>query len=243
MINSEDKAKNNEEMDIELSDQHQDYCDVCQAGGEIILCDTCPKAFHLVCLEPELEEAPEGEWYCPHCEKDGVADGKRAEKAEQEAKAIVDADGIVHNEFCAWCKDGGELICCEKCPQSYHIECVNPPFAKTPPHAWYCPRCTAEKPPGIVKKILNWRWKEFDTKKEEKKKVSEKKKKAEDDDDDEDKESDEDEDTTAAVKKPKKKMTFFKIKLKKPKKGSDEESTDDEKESKSYLFYCQAKFT
>uniref|UniRef100_A0A8C8M161 DNA helicase n=1 Tax=Oncorhynchus tshawytscha TaxID=74940 RepID=A0A8C8M161_ONCTS len=46
---------------------HQDYCEVCQQGGEIILCDTCPKAYHLVCLDPELEKAPEGKWSCPHC--------------------------------------------------------------------------------------------------------------------------------------------------------------------------------
>ena len=39
---------------------HQDYCEVCQQGGEIILCDTCPRAYHLVCLDPELDEAPEG---------------------------------------------------------------------------------------------------------------------------------------------------------------------------------------
>lgn len=44
--------------DVEM--ENQDYCEVCGAGGEIILCDTCPKAFHLVCLDPELEEAPEG---------------------------------------------------------------------------------------------------------------------------------------------------------------------------------------
>lgn len=30
--------------------EHQDYCEVCQQGGEIILCDTCPKAYHLVCI-------------------------------------------------------------------------------------------------------------------------------------------------------------------------------------------------
>uniref|UniRef100_A0A8C2JNM4 Chromodomain helicase DNA binding protein 5 n=1 Tax=Cyprinus carpio TaxID=7962 RepID=A0A8C2JNM4_CYPCA len=47
---------------------HQDYCEVCQQGGEIILCDTCPRAYHLVCLDPELEKAPEGKWSCPHCE-------------------------------------------------------------------------------------------------------------------------------------------------------------------------------
>lgn len=46
---------------------HQDYCEVCQQGGEIILCDTCPRAYHLVCLEPELDKAPEGKWSCPHC--------------------------------------------------------------------------------------------------------------------------------------------------------------------------------
>lgn len=46
---------------------HQDFCEVCQQGGEIILCDTCPRAYHLVCLEPELEKAPEGKWSCPHC--------------------------------------------------------------------------------------------------------------------------------------------------------------------------------
>ena len=27
--------------------ENQDYCEVCGAGGEIILCDTCPKAFHV----------------------------------------------------------------------------------------------------------------------------------------------------------------------------------------------------
>jgi hypothetical protein len=50
---------------------HQDYCEVCQQGGEIILCDTCPRAYHLVCFDPELEEAPEGRWSCPHCESEG----------------------------------------------------------------------------------------------------------------------------------------------------------------------------
>lgn len=46
---------------------HQDYCEVCQQGGEIILCDTCPRAYHMVCLDPDMEKAPEGTWSCPHC--------------------------------------------------------------------------------------------------------------------------------------------------------------------------------
>ncbi len=132
---------------------------MCQAGGEIILCDTCPKAYHLVCLEPELEEAPEGEWFCPTCEKDGVAATKKALNAEALAKAAVDSDGIQHFEYCSWCKDGGELICCETCAQSYHIDCLNPPLPKIPSSEWFCPRCSCSKPKGVVKKILTWRWK------------------------------------------------------------------------------------
>uniref|UniRef100_A0A3P9IWY4 PHD-type domain-containing protein n=1 Tax=Oryzias latipes TaxID=8090 RepID=A0A3P9IWY4_ORYLA len=31
---------------------HQDYCEVCQQGGEIILCDTCPRAYHLAAPSP-----------------------------------------------------------------------------------------------------------------------------------------------------------------------------------------------
>lgn len=220
MVNSEQKAKDGEGVEFELADQHQDYCDVCQAGGEIILCDTCPKAFHLVCLEPELEEAPEGEWYCPHCEKEGVADSKRQEKAEIEAKAAVDADGIIHVEFCNVCKDGGELICCENCPISYHIDCCNPVLAKIPSNAWWCPKCTAVKPPGVVKKILTWRWKEFPSATAGKGKEKEKKVEVDEEDESEN-------------KPKKKKMSFFKIKLAKPKKGSDEDSTDDEKEVNS----------
>lgn len=32
-----------------------------------------------------------------------------------------------NNEYCEACKDGGELVCCEKCPISYHPTCTNPP--------------------------------------------------------------------------------------------------------------------
>lgn len=60
------KVTGEEEVDGYETD-HQDYCEVCQQGGEIILCDTCPRAYHLVCLDPELDRAPEGKWSCPHC--------------------------------------------------------------------------------------------------------------------------------------------------------------------------------
>jgi chromodomain-helicase-DNA-binding protein 4 len=55
------------------------------------LCDTCPKAYHLVCLDPELDEAPEGKWSCPHCEKEGPPE----ESSEEDE----------HNEFCRCVSD------------------------------------------------------------------------------------------------------------------------------------------
>lgn len=31
----------------------------------MLACDECTYYFHLTCLDPVLEEIPEGEWYCP----------------------------------------------------------------------------------------------------------------------------------------------------------------------------------
>ncbi|XP_068214865.1 chromodomain-helicase-DNA-binding protein Mi-2 homolog isoform X13 [Palaemon carinicauda] len=135
------KAKDEDGYETDhQSTPNQDYCEVCQQGGEIILCDTCPKAYHLVCLEPELEEAPEGKWSCPTCEAEGVKD-------EDE-----------HMEYCKVCKDGGELLCCDSCVNAYHTYCLSPPLFEVPEGDWTCQRCACEPLPGRVQKILFWRY-------------------------------------------------------------------------------------
>ncbi|XP_073403141.1 chromodomain-helicase-DNA-binding protein 3 [Dendrobates tinctorius] len=139
---------------------HQDYCEVCQQGGEIILCDTCPRAYHLVCLEPELERAPQGNWSCPHCEKEGIQwEAKELEEEElEEHRRDRREEEDDHMEFCRVCKDGGELLCCDACVSSYHIHCLNPPLPDIPHGEWLCPRCTCPRLKGRVQKILHWRW-------------------------------------------------------------------------------------
>nr|XP_046236369.1 chromodomain-helicase-DNA-binding protein 3 isoform X3 [Scatophagus argus] len=152
---------------------HQDYCEVCQQGGEIILCDTCPRAYHLVCLEPELDKAPEGKWSCPHCEKEGIqweAKDEDFEDFEEDSEdRVISEVGLGvhtgaeeeeddHMEFCRVCKDGGELLCCDTCTSSYHIHCLNPPLPEIPNGEWLCPRCTCPPIKGRVQKILHWRW-------------------------------------------------------------------------------------
>ncbi|XP_055935023.1 bromodomain adjacent to zinc finger domain protein 2B-like isoform X4 [Argiope bruennichi] len=42
-------------------------CVICGTKGKLIECETCPKTFHLNCLEPPLAKMPKGKWYCSGC--------------------------------------------------------------------------------------------------------------------------------------------------------------------------------
>ena len=37
---------------------HNDRCEVCDLGGEILLCDYCNVVYHLHCLKPPREKIP-----------------------------------------------------------------------------------------------------------------------------------------------------------------------------------------
>ena len=46
-----------------------EMCHACTEGGSLIMCDTCPLAFHYDCLPEctEPEDLPPGDWSCPQC--------------------------------------------------------------------------------------------------------------------------------------------------------------------------------
>uniref|UniRef100_A0A671PIA4 RING-type E3 ubiquitin transferase n=1 Tax=Sinocyclocheilus anshuiensis TaxID=1608454 RepID=A0A671PIA4_9TELE len=48
-------------------DPNEDWCAVCQNGGELLCCDRCPKVFHVSCHVPTLNASPSGKWYCTFC--------------------------------------------------------------------------------------------------------------------------------------------------------------------------------
>nr|XP_012598156.1 transcription intermediary factor 1-alpha isoform X3 [Microcebus murinus] len=48
-------------------DPNEDWCAVCQNGGELLCCEKCPKVFHLSCHVPTLTNFPSGEWICTFC--------------------------------------------------------------------------------------------------------------------------------------------------------------------------------
>ncbi|QRW02066.1 hypothetical protein RhiLY_01063 [Ceratobasidium sp. AG-Ba] len=43
-------------------------CECCSLqGGHLVFCDGCPRSFHLLCLNPPLDELQEETWYCQSC--------------------------------------------------------------------------------------------------------------------------------------------------------------------------------
>jgi len=50
-----------------------------------------------------------------------------------------------HYFECVKCDLGGNLLCCDNCPQTYHLECLTPPLKRAPPGKWKCPNCFKEK--------------------------------------------------------------------------------------------------
>uniref|UniRef100_A0A673XH12 PHD finger protein 21Aa n=1 Tax=Salmo trutta TaxID=8032 RepID=A0A673XH12_SALTR len=50
-----------------LGDIHEDFCTVCRRSGQLLMCDTCARVYHLDCLAPPLKTIPRGMWICPKC--------------------------------------------------------------------------------------------------------------------------------------------------------------------------------
>ncbi|OAY30082.2 hypothetical protein MANES_14G007252v8 [Manihot esculenta] len=51
-------------------DGHYYECVICDNGGDLLCCDTCPCTYHLQCLNPPLESIPSGNWQCENCSQD-----------------------------------------------------------------------------------------------------------------------------------------------------------------------------
>ncbi|XP_041906552.1 PHD finger protein 21B isoform X6 [Corvus kubaryi] len=48
---------------------HDEHCTACKHGVNLQPCGTCPRAYHLNCLDPPLKTAPKGVWVCPKCQQ------------------------------------------------------------------------------------------------------------------------------------------------------------------------------
>ncbi|XP_063456970.1 MYND-type zinc finger-containing chromatin reader ZMYND8 isoform X15 [Pan paniscus] len=70
-------------VDVVPQDGRNDfYCWVCHREGQVLCCELCPRVYHAKCLR--LTSEPEGDWFCPECEKITVA-----ECIETQSKAMT----------------------------------------------------------------------------------------------------------------------------------------------------------
>ncbi|KFQ70450.1 Chromodomain-helicase-DNA-binding protein 5, partial [Phaethon lepturus] len=163
------KKKRIEEGDGYETD-HQDYCEVCQQGGEIILCDTCPRAYHLVCLDPELEKAPEGKWSCPHCVSGvgalWVRAGGRQKPSALRWLCFPRRRRASKPWPCSPCRVWTAAVCSSLRDCFCPLGLPSSPWPLTGAHLKLCalaclllyPQCPPLK--GKVQRILHWVWKE-----------------------------------------------------------------------------------
>ena len=54
----------------------------------------------------------------------------------------------MYDDHCRSCHKLGDLLCCETCPATYHLECVNPPLKAVPDHDWQCEICRVHQVSG-----------------------------------------------------------------------------------------------
>ncbi|XVE76081.1 hypothetical protein DITRI_Ditri12bG0144300 [Diplodiscus trichospermus] len=146
---------------------NDNICIICADGGDLLLCDGCPRAFHKECAS--LPTIPRGQWYCKYCQNMFM----REKYVEHNANAVaagrilgVDAIGqitsrcirIVKNieaelSGCALCracdfsKSGfgpRTIILCDQCEKEYHIGCLRThkmaDLREIPRGKWFC--CT-----------------------------------------------------------------------------------------------------
>ncbi|KAJ9559342.1 hypothetical protein OSB04_013956 [Centaurea solstitialis] len=168
--------KENRKCPLKYND---DLCRICGDGGNLLLCDGCPRSFHRECAS-ELS-IPRGKWYCKYCQHslkfvgesaNAVAAGRVTgiDPIEQIAKRCI---RIVKNPenndlvACVLCRchdfskqvfDDRTVIVCDQCEKEYHIGCLREhnmaDLKALPKGKWFC--CTdCERIHSVLKNLLS----------------------------------------------------------------------------------------
>ncbi|XWS59590.1 hypothetical protein CRYUN_Cryun08bG0135100 [Craigia yunnanensis] len=144
---------------------NDDACIICADGGDLLLCDGCPRAFHKECAS--LPTVPRGHWYCKYCQNMFM----REKFGEHDANAVaagrilgVDAieqitsrcirivknieaelSGCALCRACDFSKSGfgpRTIILCDQCEKEYHIGCLRTrkmaDLREIPRGRWFC---------------------------------------------------------------------------------------------------------
>lgn len=144
---------------------NDDLCIICLDGGNLLLCDGCPRAFHKECAS--LSSIPRGDWYCKFCQNmfqrekfvqhnaNAVAAGRvyGVDPIEQITKRCIrivrnietDLSGCVLCRASDFSKSGfgpRTIILCDQCEKEFHVGCLKDQkmaFLKELPRGkWFC---------------------------------------------------------------------------------------------------------
>ncbi|KAG1359631.1 putative increased DNA methylation 1 [Cocos nucifera] len=145
--------------------ENDDLCSICADGGDLLLCDLCPRAFHKECVS--LSSIPRGDWYCRYClslhqrersvahNDNAIAAGRVAgvDPIEQIFRRCIRIVSTPDNDIgsCAlcrchdFCKSGfGDrtVIICDQCEREYHVGCLKEhkmaDLKELPEGEWFC---------------------------------------------------------------------------------------------------------
>ena len=101
---------------------------------------------HLRCISlPDGRTLDDLSALLPAAVAGGDAAGAAAAGPLSPGRAVVCANGGHHHhvdvseDLCRVCLDGGDLLCCDACPATFHLDCLG--LADLPPGEWYCPAC------------------------------------------------------------------------------------------------------
>lgn len=67
------------------------------------------------------------------------------EAATQNAYVSQQNDQDLNNQTCGKCNSPGSLLCCDFCPNAYHLSCLNMTEYEVPAGKWSCPQCRKPK--------------------------------------------------------------------------------------------------
>ena len=80
------------------------------SGSPLVLCDYCPKAFHVSCLEGvAMGDLPVGEWACPKCHEKQAANKQKLEDLATKKKEALERVATARPPLCS------TADCCSSC--------------------------------------------------------------------------------------------------------------------------------
>ncbi|KAL1190730.1 Increased DNA methylation 1 [Cardamine amara subsp. amara] len=146
------------------ANENDDLCVICADGGNLLICDSCPRAFHIECVS--LPSIPRGNWHCKYCEKrikseiagednvnsSSVEQLEGVDSVDQLAGCIrvvknmeAETNGCVLCSGSDFCRSGfgpRTIIICDQCEKEYHIGCLSSQnivdLKELPKGNWFC---------------------------------------------------------------------------------------------------------